>query len=97
MFFEETTQNQFLSTFDIITEGDFNTDTGSKNCNKFIQFTDFYRTFDLINLINVKHGQNQPNHSLSYTLFYQADQEVFGRRSLLRSLLLARATAKEHI
>ena len=58
MFFEGTNQNQFLSKFDIIIKGHFNTDTGYKNCNKFIQFTDFCHTFDTINLINVKHDKH---------------------------------------
>ena len=57
LIFDETTQsaNQLLSKFDnIIIAGDFNINTGSKNCNKFKQFADFYHTFDLTNLINFK-------------------------------------------
>ena len=48
-------QNQLLSKFENITiAGDFNIDTGSKNCNKFKQYADFCQTFGLTNLINVK-------------------------------------------
>ena len=57
LIFDETTQcaNQLLSKFDnIIIAGDFNINTGSKNCNKFKQFADFCYTFDLTNLINFK-------------------------------------------
>ena len=51
----ETSQsgNPLLSKLDIIIAGDFNIDTGSKNCNIFKQFADFCHTFDLTNLINV--------------------------------------------
>ena len=54
---EETTQsaNQLPSKCDnFIIGGDFNIDTGSKNCSKFKQFADFCHTFDLIILINFK-------------------------------------------
>ena len=57
LFFEETTQsaNQVLSKFDNnIIAGDFNIDTGSKNCNKFKQFADFCHTFNLTKQINIK-------------------------------------------
>ena len=48
LFFEEATQaaNQLLPKFNNIIAGDFNIDTGSKNCNKFEQFPDSCHTFN---------------------------------------------------
>ena len=48
MFLDETTQsaNQLLSKIDsIIIPGAFNIDTGSKKCNKFKQFANFFYFF----------------------------------------------------
>ena len=72
LFFEETTQsaNQLLSKFEnIIIVGDFNIDTGSKNCNKFKQFADFCHTFNLTHQINIKtYLISQPRLSLLWVL-----------------------------
>ena len=47
--------NQVLPKFgNIIIAGEFNIDTGSKNCNIFKNIDDFCYTFDLANLIQAK-------------------------------------------
>ena len=72
LLFEETTHSasQIFSKFEkIIIAGDYNIDTGSKNCNKFKQFDDFCHTFNLTNQINIKTCfLSQPHLSLLWML-----------------------------